>query len=405
MARHSTLTPTRALLTLVAAVAFAPAPALAAGAAPAAPTVTVAPSTGLVDGQVIAVHGEGFDELRFGYVLFQQCAAGATRRGCHISDVAADPVQGPGGTVDQDLRVQAVFRGEDGIEVDCRVAPGTCVVRAATEAGTAAVDAPLTFDPGAALDPPPTVTVTPETDLVDGQVVRVEVDGFTPNEWVRVKLCDGPSPFDRCFEGSALAGDVGSDSTGHVETDVRLRTIVHPGVRYESSTPEAGAPFDCREVACFLVVTEEVPGNSDGAAALAYDPNAPVAPEARLSATPTTGLRDGQTISFAVSGLFAGERFVIGQCAPDAPVREICGDEQDLRANTDGNARGTLTVYASYVHGVLDDPPVNCAATPCELWLWRYDDDNDPDATVPLSFVGGSVVPAAPVAASPAFTG
>ncbi|MBL8778880.1 MAG: hypothetical protein JNK12_23315 [Acidimicrobiales bacterium] len=391
------------LLGLLAVVAYAPTPALAAP--PPTPTVTATPSTGLVDGQVIAAHGDGFDELRFGYVLFQQCAAGATRRGCHISDVAADPVQGPGGTVDQDLRVQAVFRGEDGVEVDCRVAPGMCVVRAVTEAGTDAVDAPLTFDPGAALEPPPTVTVTPDTDLVDGQVVRVEVDGFTPSEWVRVKLCDGPSPFDRCFEGSALAADVGSDSTGHVETDVRLRTIVHPGVRYESSTPEAAPPFDCRQVACFLVVTEEVPGNSDGAAALGYDPDAPVAPEARLTATPTTGLRDGQTVSFAVSGLFAGERFVIGQCAPDALVREICGDEQDLRADADGTGHGRLTVHTTYTHGVFDDPPVDCFATPCELWLWQYDDDDGPDATLALSFADGPTSPATPIAATPAFTG
>lgn len=256
-------------LLAVAGLALAPAPALAAAGAPA-PTVTATPSTGLVDGQVIAAHGEGFDELRDGYVLIRQCAAGHTRRGCHVSDVAADPMQGPRGTVDQDIRVQAVFRGEDGVDVDCRVAPGTCVLHAFTEANTAVIDAPLSFDPSAPLEPPPTVTVTPDTDLVDGQVVHVQVDGFLPSDWVRVALCDGPSPFDRCFEGTVLAGDLVSDSTGHVETDVRLRAIVHPGVRYAKAGSEAGPPFDCRHVACFLVVTEEVRGNSDGAAALAF---------------------------------------------------------------------------------------------------------------------------------------
>ncbi len=106
--------------------------------------------------------------------------------------------------------------------------------------------------------------------------MHVEIDGFLPSDWVRVSLCDGPSPFDRCFEGSDLAGDLVSDTTGHVETDVRLRTIVHPGVRYAKAGSEAGPPFDCRQVACFLVVTEEVRGNSDGAAALAFVPDAPL---------------------------------------------------------------------------------------------------------------------------------
>lgn len=165
-----------------------------------------------------------------------------------------------------------------------------------------------------------------------------------------------------------------------------------------------GVEVDCRAVVCHLVVTEEVAGNSDGAAAVAFHPDAPLAPEATLTASPTTGLRDGQEIAFVVSGLFAGERFVIGQCAPGAPVREICGDEQDLRADADGTGHGTLTVHTTYTHGVLDDPPVDCFATPCELWLWRYEDD-DPEATVPLSFAGGPAPRATPVAASPAFTG
>lgn len=397
------------LLGLLAVGAVVPAPAATATAAGApTPTVTATPSTGLVDGQVVAAHGEGFDGSRDGYVLIRQCAAGHTRRGCHVSDVAADPMQGPGGTVDQDIRVQAVFRGEDGVDVDCRVAPGTCVLHALTEANTAVIDAPLSFDPSAPLESPPTVTVTPDTDLVDGQVVHVQVDGFLPSDWVRVALCDGPSPFDRCFEGTDLAGDLVSDSTGHVETDLRVRAIVHPGVRYAKAGSEAGPPFDCRHVACFLVVTEEVRGNSDGAAALAFDPDAPLAPEASLTASPTSGLHDGQEVSFEVAGLFAGERFVIGQCAPDAPVREICGDEQDLRADADGTARGSLSVFTHYSHGIPGDPAVDCLATPCELWLWRYDDDDGPEATVALAFAGGPAPPASPATplpAGPRFTG
>lgn len=398
----------RLLAGVVVAAALAPAPALAT--APLGPeaapiTVTATPSTGLVDGQVVDGHAVGFDEHRDGYGFLVQCRAGATRRGCHVGELDVDPTYGPG-TIDQQVQVQAVFRGEDGVEVDCRAAPGTCVLHVLTEAGTGVIDAPLTFDAAAPVDPAPTVTVTPDSDLVDRQVVHIEVDGFATHYWVRVRLCDGPSPFDRCFEGEALSPGLYSDDTGHAEGDVQLRTLVHPGTRYAKASGEAGPPFDCRAIDCFLVVTEEVAGNGDGAAALAFDPNEPLAPEPRLTAAPTTALHDGQVITFDVADLTAGERIVIGQCAPDAPVREICGDEQDLAADANGEAHGSLRVFSRFDHGaLLGDPPVDCFATPCELWLWQYDDDDGPDATLALSFADGPTSPATPIAASPAFTG
>ena len=316
MTRHARALLFGLLAGVVVAAALAPAPAPALATAPLGPeaapiTVTATPSTGLVDGQLVDGHAVGFDEHRDGYGFLVQCRAGATRRGCHVGELDVDPTYGSG-TIDQQVQVQAVFRGEDGVEVDCRAAPGTCVLHVLTEAGTGVVDAPLTFDASAPVDPAPTVTVTPDTDLIDGQIAHLTVDGFTPSMSVRVMLCDGPTPFDRCFEGSALNDEMASDGTGHADGDVRLRALVHPGIRYESSTAEAGPPFDCRVAACHLVVTEEVAGNSDGSAALGFDPDAPLAPEATLTAAPTTGLRDGQEISFAVSGLFAGERFVIG---------------------------------------------------------------------------------------------
>ena len=75
-------------------------------------------------------------------------------------------------------------------------------------------------------------------------------------------------------------------------------------------------------------------------------------------------------------------------------------------ADADGNVHGTLRVYSRFDHAAVPaDPPVDCFDTPCELWLWRSDDDNGPEATLPLSFAGDTAPPATPVAASPAFTG
>ena len=106
---------------------------------------------------------------------------------------------------------------------------------------------PLVFDPAAPLLPPPTLTVSPSTDLVDGETVSVEGSGFVrvPEFWpVQLYQCaPGPAP-DRCRQ----AGEqVYVDGEGGFALDVAVTARV----------PVPGGQHDCRTGAdpCVLVAT------------------------------------------------------------------------------------------------------------------------------------------------------
>ena len=65
-------------------------------------------------------------------------------------------------------------------------------IRAPNDDGTGRRDPwlPLAFDPDEPLVPPPVATVTPDTDLVDGQVVEVSATGLIDD----VLVVDGSAP-------------------------------------------------------------------------------------------------------------------------------------------------------------------------------------------------------------------
>ena len=154
-------------------------------------TLTVTPDTDLVDGDVVAVHGTGF-------------APSATVYFCQTINFAAPGPQDCGVPLES---VQSDEAGEfvanytvrrfisPGFPVDCAQPGPACVIGASdTLAAPAFPFALLGFRP----QPPPTVTVTPDTDLVDGDVVAVHGISFTPGDPVFIcqgvgTTCYGPS--------------------------------------------------------------------------------------------------------------------------------------------------------------------------------------------------------------------
>ncbi len=125
---------------------------------------------------------------------------------------------------------------------------------------------PLTFDPDGALAPPPTITITPLDDLVDGQTVHLTGDGLPINRSVGVVQCVTDREFpDGCF--GALIG-AGADAKGHVELDVPVHQTLQ--LPFE-------APFDCAASPgrCKLVVLDQ---NFDPIASAAIDFRPPVLP-------------------------------------------------------------------------------------------------------------------------------
>jgi len=97
--------------------------------APLRPVVTgtVTPSTGLEDGDLVRVHGEHLSPREEGFAYLCGPGSGIVGTRCDL-DRAVRGVPGPDGSIDLDLTVQSRFTTPFGDEVDCRTAPGGCVV-------------------------------------------------------------------------------------------------------------------------------------------------------------------------------------------------------------------------------------------------------------------------------------
>ena len=135
------------------------------------PLLSAHPPPDVVDGQVVHLSGSGFDPGS--WVVITQC--GPTdldgNRTCRSNHTSASP--DPIGAIESDLAVRTIIKpwADSGDEpVDCRVQ--NCVVRAYSPDGSYVF--PLDFDPDAPLMAPPSVSVDPSADIVDGEAVAVD---------------------------------------------------------------------------------------------------------------------------------------------------------------------------------------------------------------------------------------
>lgn len=109
--------------TLMAAVGMA---AAGMAACTAGPAVSVSPSTGLVDGQVVTARGSGYaPNSSLGLI---QCVAGADSiDDCDGSTATSFSADAQGG-FNRPFTVRRVIDHNVGQQTDCATAPGTCVV-------------------------------------------------------------------------------------------------------------------------------------------------------------------------------------------------------------------------------------------------------------------------------------
>ena len=150
-------------------------------AAQTARMLTVSPDTGLVDGDVVALHGTGFTPSSTVYFCqgVEDGAPGPEDCGVQFQSVQADAA----GEFDASYTVRRYMAPPTvGATIDCAEPSAGCVLGAsdigASSSGVARVT--LAFAP----QPPRTLTVTPDTDLVDGVVVELHGSGFTPGDTV-----------------------------------------------------------------------------------------------------------------------------------------------------------------------------------------------------------------------------
>lgn len=396
MREHAHRRTDRARLVFVCAVALG----LVAGLmAPAAgeeadppPTMTVTPSTGLVDGQVVTVAGTGWSP--HDGVGVSLC--GDDESACPVPTqwVDADGA----GAFSTEVRARAAYASGQGA-TDCRDEP--CAVQARQSPVEAAL--PVSFDSDAPLVPPPVLTVDKSDDLIYGDEIVVSGTGFFPDEEVIVAQCfAGVSGLPMPYCGTEV---ITADSSGSI---TELHRITDRLYRARSEHDCRGTPSSCPVTAASANPPYRVRATVDVGLRLEGRETA--------MAAPTRDLRTGQTVEVRASGLNANHVAYVGQCYVDEQGTDgACVDRiRPVLVGRDGSLTETVVVRRTW-HDEYHDRTVDCTVDRCHLLVAGEAvtlgvgpvDDRGPSAVVRigLSFAGAAATPASPTAVTPAFAG
>ena len=193
---------------------------------PPAPVVVVAPSTNLGWRQVVGVLGTG---LTPGPISVQQCGTLVQDQSSYTScgqyaqaTVNADGVVLAGADV---RRMLDFGFGPGGQTLDCATSATPCTLQVGNGDPDESATVPLGFDPNSQAPPPPVLTMTPSTHLIDGQAVTVHGSGFTPGATIGMAPCKSgvTAIADDCDLGrafSAVADDTGAFTTSQAAAGV-----------------------------------------------------------------------------------------------------------------------------------------------------------------------------------------
>jgi hypothetical protein len=236
--------------------------------------------------------------------------------------------------------------------------------------------------PAGAGAPPPTITATPSSGLVDGQMVTVEGDGFAPDTIYEIFECAGDSVDEmRCDPRNAFELD--SDGAGRIVFDLRVDARIYLG-------PEGETSYDCRTepAGCRIGVGYILDHDLSAFAALGFDPDAPLVPPVSATVQPTEGLVDGQIIHVRGENLSDLEQGWIIQCRAGGAPRE-CDLDREVRLvpGPDGTIEADLPVRATFRSPLGDDVDCRARAAECAVVVsWGFAFVADRFDEVPISF-------------------
>lgn len=316
--------------------------------------VTAEPSTGLHDGDQVAVSSPGFEPgERIGIVQCAKEAGGDTPEarggvdGCDVGGVQYADADGEG-VASGTISVRRVLTTPMTGTVDCAAEANRCLVAMGAlsdydRSGGHGIE----FASGGAPVVLPTVTVTPSEGLADGDVVHLVAEGLTPGSYVSPNVCStdpatcwttGGWPPDPSDGSGASYGEddasmglrVGDD--GRVEADIAVWRFLPGG--------PPGTYVDCAVSRCSLRLSGDtapptVPLQFTGGGS---GPEAPA-----LSVVPADGLAVGDQVVVRGKGFEAGAHVMVSMCAaPAGQAAEMgylaCGSTggAELEAEDDG---------------------------------------------------------------------
>jgi hypothetical protein len=334
-------------------------------ASPAAATIVVTPSTGLVPGQVVTVSGSGFApgaglasaECKAGPVATADCDTG------HAVFPAADST----GAYSFSFTVARTLFTANNSDIDCTASAGACViaVAAATDLVGTAVTAPISFAP---LAPPRQgdISVTPDRVQV-GNVADVTATGFAPYAVLGIGVCAaGATVVGECVPSQP----VDADASGGAQFALFPPPILRA----------SGNPTDCSvDGACEYATWDA----RDFAATLATAPVriSPVVP-GTLTVTPSSDLHDGDQVQLSGSGWPADTFLQLYTCDSQAAIGGACNNMHSVVTAADGTFSTAYTVHAvgdNYMY-------VNCETGPCWIAAISFPYSVAVVAAQPISF-------------------
>ncbi len=410
-------------------------------------TIAVAPATALTDLQTVRITGSGFTydptylgppvpvptraakapqvvATTYGTAIVAECTVAQP---LHCRPLGYAEVS-PSGTIDVDVQVEAVlWSTSQGTAADCRPSAGLCQIKVVSGLDqTVAGFAPINFQAGAPLEPRPTLTASPATGLVDGQVIDVDGAGLRPAVEPYIPVGVGvsgrpqaatpipPPPFlvqmvecvssipgwDGCDPTVQRIAD--TDSTGHLAVRFQVATMLYPGPSGSTVTP-----YDCRVTACELRTADVTNPYRSGVAPLSFAPDGALWPPPAITVTPSTGLVDGQLVHVhgdhirqSIDGSASAQGLI--ECAVVA-AETLCkadagpGQSQTVSPADDGTFDVDMQVAATFRSG---GPAIDCRVQRCVLSSWSLS-NHGPYTVVEADLHFGAV----PVAVTPAFTG
>ena len=193
------------------------------------------PDTDLLNFQSVTVAGSGFATGDPIPAQLVQCKTGATSyEDCSQSPSTDFAPITPAGTFSAPFSVRRILHLGGG-DFDCASAPGACSIVTSVFGGTLVVVAtPISFDASVPPPLPPTISVTPDTGLGQGQEVTVNGANFAPNSFVALGEClTGSGPIGYCpFGGAGIDTDAnGAFTTTFAVTARRTRLRELPAER------------------------------------------------------------------------------------------------------------------------------------------------------------------------------
>ena len=281
----------RRLATGLAAVAMvvggsALAGGLSAGATTVVvPTITVSPSIGLTNAQVVTVTGTGFTPGAT--VAAVQCnGAATTEAGCNITSPALIIVNATGGFTDANFAVATGTVGNGACGTTATNA--TCLISVGTTSGTLLTFTTISFASG------PGVSISPSTGLTSGQAVTVTGSGFTAGDSLYAVECVSTATTEAgCDTGTATP--ITASSTGTL-----------PSTTFKVATGAIGTGGTCgtspTDYGSCVIEVANITGGDKSYASIDFVGLAAAAVPAPTAIRVTASGVPGKTVAAAITG-------------------------------------------------------------------------------------------------------